>query len=155
MGSARGFHSLFGLTAVTVLFVWATPAAAGGVISAAGGVLQFGTSTGGVHTTLIIGGGSTATSSSPASTTSSSVPGNSLSSINDTAPNLPTNLFGSSQSSGSEGGGSSGGGGLVWGDPLSADIGGFGNVRTRLHYFSQSSYNGTQQAVGVNFSVRF
>jgi len=62
--------------------------------------------------------------------------------------------FSSSSGGGSDGGGSSGGG-LVWGDPLSADVGDFGKVHTRLHYFSQSGTNGAQQAVGINFSIRY
>jgi len=70
------------------------------------------------------------------------------------APNTPLNLSGSSEGSGSGGGGSSGGG-LVWGDPLSASIGDFGKVHTSVHYFSQSGTNGAQQAVGINFSIRY
>jgi hypothetical protein len=70
-------------------------------------------------------------------------------------PNAPLNLSGSSEGSGSEGGGSSGGGGLVWGDPLSADVATFGKVHTNLRYFGQTGYNGTQQAVGINFTLRY
>jgi hypothetical protein len=70
------------------------------------------------------------------------------------APNAPLNFSGTSEGSGSGGGGGSGGG-LVWGDPLSADVGTFGKVHTNLRYFSQTGYNGTQQAVGINFTIRY
>jgi hypothetical protein len=46
-------------------------------------------------------------------------------------------------------------GGLVWGEPLSKDIVDFGPVHTRLRYFSQIGGNGTEQAVGLNFSIRY
>jgi hypothetical protein len=68
--------------------------------------------------------------------------------------NAPLNLSGSSEGS-SSGGSGSGGGGLVWGEPLSADVATFGKVHTNLRYFSQTGYNGTQQAVGVNFTLRY
>ena len=69
------------------------------------------------------------------------------------APNTPLNLSGSSEGSGSEG--SSSGGGLVWGEPLRADVATFGKVHTNLRYFSQTGYNGTQQAVGINFTLQY
>jgi hypothetical protein len=39
-----------------------------------------------------------------------------------------------------------------WGDPLSTDILGNGNVHARLKYFGESGAQGTTQAVGIKFS---
>ena len=88
------------------------------------------------------------------STSSSSLPASPWAPTYGNGTNTPLNLSGSSEGSGSEGGGGSGGG-LVWGEPLSADVATFGKVHTNLRYFSQSSSNGTQQAVGINFTLRY
>jgi hypothetical protein len=153
---AFGFFALAGCVALT------TPAAAGGTISVSAGTLTYSMSTGQIAhagATLTFGNPSSAASTAPSSTGSSSIPAvPSAPSTAATGSIISLNLFGSSEGAGSAGssseGGGSSGGGLVWGDPLSADVGSFGNVHTRVHYFSQTGYNGTQQAVGINFSVR-
>lgn len=151
-------------------FRWKVAAAVAAPVLASGepsraGAIQFSGSGTVVHSsgTLSIGLGSgsnvnamgnvsTGSSAGSAAPSSSGVASNSPAATYSTSgPNVPLNLSGSSN----DGGGSSGGG-LVWGDPLSADIGTFGSVHTRLHYFSQSGGpTGTQQAVGINFSIRY
>jgi hypothetical protein len=40
-----------------------------------------------------------------------------------------------------------------WGDPLSKDLFDSGGVRASLRYYGEAGRNGTQQAVGINFSI--
>ena len=147
-------HCAVALAAFALSIAWTNSGVAGGAgtISAAGGTLVL--MGGGGHVssgTFNINNGSTTPGAGGSTPTSPSAPWATTSGPNE--PNTPLNLSGSSES-GSGGGGSSGGG-LVWGDPLSADIGNFGKVHTQVHYFSQSGYNNTQQAVGINFSIRY
>jgi hypothetical protein len=153
--------------AIGLVVVLASVASASGIVGAGASTVTLAGSSQAIHGSgaLLIGAGSGAVSAGPISTPApagpgstgpSSVPGTPWSpNFSSNTPNTPLNLSGSSEGSGSESSGGGSGGGLVWGDPLSADVGTFSKVHANLHYFSQSGYNGTQQAVGINFTVRY
>lgn len=160
MRSIRRHRCAFGIVAVAAAIAWSGPGIAGGGVTSGSisgsGTLMMSSGTAQIArtgVTIQFGNGSTAPTSS-SSTSSSSLPASPWAPTYGNGTNTPLNLSGSSEGSGSEGGGGSGGG-LVWGEPLSADVATFGKVHTNLRYFSQSSSNGTQQAVGINFTLRY
>ena len=152
MRSIYEHRRALGVAAIVVSIAFAAPAAASGSLTISGGAGVHGNS--GVLTFGNFGSpASSGNSGSGGSSSSSGITAPSMG-LSISGTNTPLNLSGSSESGGSGSSGSSGGG-LVWGDPLSADIGTFGKVHTNLRYFGQSGYNGTQQAVGINFSIQY